>query len=136
MATGRIKLYLQKTASKSQANVGEVVDFNIIVRNDDAFLTANNVELTDTLPDGSGFISATKGGNPLNVTPVGNELTIQLGNLSPGATVNITIKARLNLTGVNLNTATAGGSNTIPSNDSASVNVQSVRKTRGIDFFS
>ncbi len=64
---------------------GQQFDFTIEVTNSGTD-TAVNVVITDTLPNSGSFVSSDPAG-----TPSGNTLTLDLGDLGPGASASVTV---------------------------------------------
>jgi uncharacterized repeat protein (TIGR01451 family)/CSLREA domain-containing protein len=105
-------LAVAETSSPAQAAIGQDLVFTVTVTNPGPFPGAN-VVLTDTLPSGVTFVSATGG-----ATPVGGVLTLNLGTLAAGARNTVTIVLRSNVTGTVTNSVTA--TTTVTDPDSAS----------------
>jgi uncharacterized repeat protein (TIGR01451 family) len=84
---------------------------------------AVGVSLTDTLPAGAIFVSATGG-----VTTVGDTLTFPVGTLAVGASASYTIVVQLSITGTNLDTASASSATADlnPSNNTATVSTNAL----------
>jgi uncharacterized repeat protein (TIGR01451 family) len=96
-------LFLEKSASTTQAEIGQSVQFRLRLRNTGTN-TVTDVRLTDTLPTGFKLIPGTvqvglepaqptKAANPAG-TP-GPVLTFSLGNLAAGAVIDIYYQTRL-----------------------------------------
>lgn len=96
-------LMIDKSASKSQAQIGESVQYRLRVRNTGAGALAS-VKLSDTLPSGFKLISGTvqtalepaqpkKAPDPQGAP--GPALVWLLGNLAPGAVIDIYYQVRL-----------------------------------------
>ncbi|QLE02333.1 DUF11 domain-containing protein [Galbibacter sp. BG1] len=105
-ATLESDLSLTKTVDLSEQVVGEDVVFSITVTNDGQS-TATGVEITDVLPDGYSFVSATTtDGTYINLTGVWTLAT----NLGVGESENLQITATVNPTGDYLNQAEVSAS--------------------------
>ncbi len=87
---------------------GENVAYTVTVTNDGS-AGATGVTLTDTLPAGVRFVSATGG-----ITPVNGVLTFQVGNLDIGASVHFVIVVTPTATGALRNQAGVGGNEADP----------------------
>jgi uncharacterized repeat protein (TIGR01451 family) len=120
------------TVSTSQAAVGDSVVFTIVVRNDgpDA---ATGVVLTDALPAGASFVSASLSQGTFAVS--GGVLTATLGSLAPGASATIQIHVTANLEGELVNTAAVATSSNDPdpSNDQTTPTVVVLASNPPID---
>ena len=108
-------LLVTKTASSGTHNVGDNVTFTITASNSGPS-NATGVKVTDTLPAGYTFVSAT----PSTGTWLAPEWTI--GNLANGANTTLTIVAKVNATGSYANTASITGeqNDPTPGNNSGS----------------
>ncbi|MCM3903757.1 MAG: PQQ-dependent sugar dehydrogenase [Pyrinomonadaceae bacterium] len=115
-----VDLSLNKSASPNPGQVGLNLSYRVTVTNNGPAL-ATNVSMSDTLPSGVSFVSATpsQGMMCTNVGPV----TCMLGNLAVGATAVITIVVNPSATGSIINTATVSSGETDfdTSNNSATV---------------
>jgi uncharacterized repeat protein (TIGR01451 family)/gliding motility-associated-like protein len=100
-------LLVTKTASTGTHNVGDNVMFTITASNSGPS-NATGVKVTDTLPSGYTFVSAT----PSTGTWLAPEWTI--GNLANGANATLTIIAKVNVTGSYANTASITGEQNDP----------------------
>ncbi|BAV08693.1 conserved repeat domain-containing protein/gliding motility-associated C-terminal domain-containing protein [Filimonas lacunae] len=96
-------LAVEKTADKATVNIDAPVNFTIVVTNNGPS-NATGVTVTDVLPSGYKFVSATPAG-AYNST---NGLWT-IGNLANGATATLTVATTLNATGNYLNTAVVTG---------------------------
>src|SRR5262249_5291661 len=82
-------LVVTQSASPGETTVGsQNVAFTVTVTNDGPTI-ATQVRLTEILPTGAAFVSATGG-----ITPSHGSLTFVPGNSAPGATVTYTIVVR------------------------------------------
>src|SRR5437868_3116397 len=72
---------------------GASVPFQVQLRNNGA-IPANNVTITETVPSGTTFVSATMDGVPIASSLSGAQAVFRLGSLRPGgtATLNPTLK--------------------------------------------
>ena len=105
------------TAAPSPVNQNSNLTYTIVVTNSGPGSAANTT-VTDTLPAGVTFVSATGG-----VTPVNNILTFSLGTLATGTPTRLTIVVQPNSTGMITDTASVSSPtpDPDPSNNSASV---------------
>ncbi|MBX6313452.1 MAG: right-handed parallel beta-helix repeat-containing protein [Isosphaeraceae bacterium] len=108
-------LAVTKVDSPDPAAVGQDLVYTVTVTNRGPY-DALGVLLTDTLPAGVTFVSATGG-----ATPVEGVLTFNLGTMAPGASATISILVRPNATGVIANSArvTSRSTDPDPSNNTA-----------------
>jgi uncharacterized repeat protein (TIGR01451 family) len=88
--------------------LGNHVTYTLTVANGGP-LSATGVILTDTLPAGVNFVSATDG-----VTPVNGVLTFNIGNLAGGAPASFTIVVTPTAAGTLTNTSSVSGNETDP----------------------
>jgi len=109
-------LSVQKTVDNSAPLFGSNVTFTILARNSGP-QNATGVNVTDLLPSGYTFVSAT----PSSGTYASGTGIWNIGNLANGTTLTLTITATVNATGVYANTATISGAEAdpIPGNNSA-----------------
>jgi uncharacterized repeat protein (TIGR01451 family) len=80
---------IQKFVDKSQAAPGDQLRYDIGVRNAGT-TTVTNARLTDNLPAGTQFLSATA-----NASPIGGTLTWQITSLAPGQQASVTVLVRV-----------------------------------------
>lgn len=79
-----------KSANKNFATIGDTLSYTITLSNP-GNVTSQNIIFTDTLPDGTTFISGTLTSDS-GTQQIGNPASgIQIGNINPGGTVTITI---------------------------------------------
>lgn len=115
-------LSITKTASPTTGTVGQNLTYTITVSNASGAAAADNVAVTDSLPSGVTFVSATDSlGNTL--TPSAGTLTDSLGSLAAGATDTITLIVTPTQAGTLTNTANVSTS-TANSNSNTSATVQ------------
>lgn len=119
---------VDKTAAENDYPAGQPISFQITVSNN-ANGAANNVTLTDTLPAGVTFISASYGsGTPCNRS--GNTVTCNLGTIASRNSVVVTVVISTTTLGNITNTASATTSsiesNNSNNSDSATVRVVDV----------
>lgn len=105
-------LSVAKTVSSATPLAGDVVTFTVTGRNNHATLAASDVVLTDLLPSGYTFISASVSAYNAS-TGVWN-----IGNLAAATSISMTVTAMVNNSGVYNNTASIT-SNTMPDNNLA-----------------
>jgi uncharacterized repeat protein (TIGR01451 family) len=79
-------LGLTKVASVERVSPGDWITYTLTVTNLNPVSVTNNVMLTDTLPTGTGFITATQ---PYSMT--GNMVTWTTSSLDPGEAVSVTL---------------------------------------------
>jgi uncharacterized repeat protein (TIGR01451 family) len=114
-----VDLSLTKSASPNPGQVGLNLSYRVTVTNNGPAL-ATNVNMSDTLPSGVTFVSATPSqGMCTNAGPV----NCALGNLAAGATAVVTIVVTPSATGSIVNTATVSANETDfdPSNNAATI---------------
>jgi uncharacterized repeat protein (TIGR01451 family) len=103
---------------------GQQTSYTTVVKNANTTFNATGVALTDPLPSGMTFVSATTSQGSLVTPPVGSNgtVTANLGSLAPGATATMTVTVKATQSGLLTNTAQAssneGDSN--PANNAAS----------------
>jgi len=87
---------ITKSVDKTEANVGEELTYNIVAKftNTDTF---TNVEITDVLPNGVDYISATQNGGDFSVSPTVNGQTLQwnLGTFTGPKEFNYLVRVRI-----------------------------------------
>ena len=119
-------LVVAQSASPGTATVGQNdVTFTITVANDGPD-SASSAALTEALPSGATFVSATGGATPSN-----GKLTFALGNLATGASLTFTIVIRPALAGTLSASATASATETdpTPANNTAVASAAAVDAT-------
>jgi uncharacterized repeat protein (TIGR01451 family) len=98
--TQNADLVISKGDSPDPVLLGGILTYNLTVRNDGPS-TASPVTLTDPLPPGTTFVSASGGCNES-----GGTVTCDLGTLAPAGIAGATIQVRVEATGTVTNTAT------------------------------
>ena len=91
-------LSLVKTADKAAAEPGDVVLYQLLIRNQSPTTAAEDLAVTDTLPLGVQFIENSAVGEPTNPTTVstdGRTLRLSFPSLAPGGTLAVTYAAIL-----------------------------------------
>ncbi len=84
------EIALVKSVDKTFATIGDTLSYSISLSNP-GNVTSQNIIFTDVLPEGTTFISGTLT-NDSGTQQIGNPATgIQIGNINPGSTANITI---------------------------------------------
>ncbi|MGE6309716.1 DUF7507 domain-containing protein [Bacillus cereus] len=79
-----------KSVNENFATIGDTLSYTITLSNP-GNVTSQNIIFTDTLPDGTTFISGTLTSDS-GTQQIGNPASgIQIGNINPGGTVTITI---------------------------------------------
>lgn len=99
-------LSITKTAATAPYSAGGEVTYTLTVTNNGPY-DAKAVVVTDVLPAGLDFISATGG-------YVQSSGTFNLGDMAAGTSKTVTITARINKNGTIVNTATVAGSTEVP----------------------
>ena len=122
-------LAITKTASSQTAIVGEHVIFTIVATNHGPS-AATNVVVSDPLPAGLTFVSATTDHG--SCAAAGSTVTCNLGNLPAGASATITIEATRTTTDAIANTATLSGGEKDPDGGN-NTSTASLRPSRGED---
>lgn len=87
--------YLTKAADPQFAQVGDVVQFTLIVTNPNVVELANSV-LVDQLPPEFDFINATTTHGTFAFDAASNTVTFNLGTLAAGQSVTMILQARVN----------------------------------------
>ncbi|MCQ6355135.1 DUF7507 domain-containing protein [Bacillus cereus] len=84
------EIALVKSVDKTFATIGDTISYTITLSNP-GNVTSQNIIFTDTLPDGTTFISGTLTSDS-GTQQIGNPASrIQIGNINPGGTATITI---------------------------------------------
>ena len=119
------ELTVDKTDSPDPVTEGQIINYSIEVTNTgDA--PATGVTLTDDLPAGTAFVSASTTAGTCPTTPVeGDSGTVEcnLGDIAPGESATVAIEVRATQAGTVENTAIAGGTNTDPDQDTTRTRV-------------
>lgn len=121
-APAAASLWVQKTAGKGTAAVGEFVTYELSVTNTDALAPAVDVVLTDTMPPGFRFrrdsvtLNGAPGANPA-VSRDGRTLSFSVGTLAPNISATVRFVAEITAgaavgQAVNILTAAATGGGT------------------------
>lgn len=118
-------LEISKTADRAQAELGDITNYRIEVRNS-SVAPLLNVRVKDTLPDSFSYVEdtgrITRGGKALPIEPVinGNVMDFSIGDLPSGESVSIQYRVRIGVNarkGDNYNSAVVNG--TFPSGEEA-----------------
>lgn len=104
-------LGVRQTAFPDPVTVNNTLTYSFTVTNKGPG-AASRVTLTDTIPVGATFISAT----PITPSQSGRVLTFALGNLASGATRQITLNLRVGTVGTATNVASVTATETDPNN--------------------
>lgn len=86
-----MSLNLNKVASASEVEVGEVFTYTLTVTNEHPVFTTNNVMLSDTIPAGTTFVSASGGGSL-----VGNTVEWSAATLAANTAWAVTLAVQVN----------------------------------------
>ena len=120
-----------KTASKTEAEVGDVITYTVTASNKNtADVAIKNAHMVDTLPEYLDFTGGvTVNGQAANYEfdPATRTIDVDLGDLAPGASAKIMYQASINKNAYGLvveNFATLTGDNTEPVQDVAAVQVE------------
>ncbi|MFN2598543.1 MAG: MBG domain-containing protein, partial [Pyrinomonadaceae bacterium] len=127
-----VDLSVSKTDSADPIFVGDNTTYTMIVKNSNTAISATGVALTDNLPSGMTFVSATTSQGSLVTPPVGSTgiVTANVGTMAPNANVTVTVTVKGATAGVQTNTATVSAnetdSNTANNSASQSTTVKAV----------
>ncbi|HYY98907.1 MAG TPA: DUF11 domain-containing protein, partial [Pyrinomonadaceae bacterium] len=104
--------------------VSQTTVYTLVVKNVSTLVGATGVVLTDTLPAGLTFVSATTSQGGLVTPPVGSSgiVTANLGSLAPSATATVTVTARGASSGVLTNAAAVTGNESDPTSANNTAN--------------
>jgi len=125
----RTGIWVQKEANKDEAAIGDFVGYTVRVENFDQSETAVDVVVTDRLPmgfryqTGSTRLDAIRADDP-EISTDGRTLTYRLGDLAPGAGVEIRYVTEIGTgtrTGYNRNSAAAQAQGGLSSNTASAV---------------
>ncbi len=99
----RFNLSIRKDNGLTSVTTGQIVTYTLTVTNDGP-ATATNVVVTDVLPAGLEFLSATSNGDPIG-TPAGQNFTALLGSMADNEVrlIELVARVRSNATGPNIN---------------------------------
>ena len=116
-----VDLSLALSSSPASVAKGQSISYMLTVANNDAQATAANLTLTDTLPTGVNFVSATAAGGTCSNSS--GTVTCALASLAPQATWQPSINVNATATGSLIDNASVKADQTDPdtSNNSASV---------------
>jgi uncharacterized repeat protein (TIGR01451 family) len=94
------RLLMQKTASQTQAAIGDIIQFSLTAQNTSATLAAEGVSFVDFMPTGFRYVkgSARLGSAVLAdpaMSPTGGQLTFVIGTVPKSASVTITYAVEL-----------------------------------------
>ncbi len=102
--TPSVDLSVDKTDNPDPVDINSTLTYTVTVTNNSSSIDGTNVTLTDTLPTGVTFVSASAGCNEAS-----GIVTCDLGTVSAGATSTITIDVTPTVGGGISNTATVSG---------------------------
>lgn len=105
-------LVLNHDDSPDPVAAGGIVTYTVTVANDGSTTSINNVLMTDILPSGATYLSASPSQGSCSA-PSGGQFTCSLGTLTPQATATVTVRVRSISSGTITNqasvTSTTGG---------------------------
>jgi uncharacterized repeat protein (TIGR01451 family) len=109
-----VDLSVSKTDSVDPIFVGDNTTYTMVVKNSNTAINATGVVLTDNLPSGMSFVSATTSQGSLVTPPVGSTgiVTANIGTMAPNATVTVTVTVKGETAGVQTNTASVSANET------------------------
>jgi uncharacterized repeat protein (TIGR01451 family) len=121
-----VDLSVSKTDSVDPIFVGDNTVYTMVVKNSNTEINATGVTLSDSLPSGMTFVSATTSQGSLITPPVGSTgiVTASIGTMAPNANVTVTVTAKGTVAGVQINSANVSGNET-DSNSSNNAATQS-----------
>jgi uncharacterized repeat protein (TIGR01451 family) len=108
VGAGAVDLSVTKTDAPDPVATGQTLTYTVTVTNNSATNAAADTTLTDALPAGVTFVSATSSQGTVSQT--GGVITGALGSLAAGASATVTITVLPNVPGTITNTATASTS--------------------------
>src|SRR6185437_7108782 len=108
VGAGAVDLSVTKTDAPDPVATGQALTYTVTVTNNSATNAAADTTLTDALPAGVTFVSATSSQGTVSQT--GGVITGALGSLAAGASATVTITVLPNVPGTITNTATASTS--------------------------
>lgn len=122
-----VDLSVTKTDSADPIFVGDNTTYTMVVKNANGPINATGVTLSDTLPSGMTFVSATTTQGSLVTPPVGSTgiVTANIGTMAPNATATVTVTVKGISAGVQVNSASVSGNET----DSNSSNNSATQST-------
>jgi uncharacterized repeat protein (TIGR01451 family) len=122
-----VDLSVSKTDSADPIFVGDSTTYTMVVKNANGPINATGVTLSDTLPSGMTFVSATTSQGSLVTPPVGSTgiVTANIGTMAPNATATVTVTVTGASAGVHVNSVSVSGNET----DSNSSNNSATQST-------
>jgi uncharacterized repeat protein (TIGR01451 family) len=110
-AIKQVDLSVSKTDSADPIFVGDNTTYTMVVKNSNTAINATGVALTDNLPSGMTFVSATTSQGALVTPPVGSTgiVTANIGTMAPNATVTVTVTVKGATAGLQTNAAQVAG---------------------------
>ncbi len=123
-AVKQVDLSVSKIDSADPIFVGQQTTYTMVAKNNSTVIGATGVTLTDTLPAGLTFVSATTSQGSLVTPPVGSNgiVTANLGSLAAGATATVTVTVQASASGLLTNTANVSSNETDPNTTNNTAN--------------
>ena len=122
-AVKQLDMSVSKIDSVDPIFVSQQTTYTMVAKNNSTVISATGVTLTDTLPAGMTFVSATTSQGSLVTPPVGSTgvVTANIGSLAAGASATVTVTVQAAASGLLTNTATVSSneSDTNSSNNTA-----------------
>lgn len=116
---------LSKTASDPTPQVGDLITYSLVATNTGPD-TAHSVAITDTLPSGLLYVSASGEGQCSFASPV---VTCQLGDIPAGQSRTITLQAYVTRSGSTVNNGVVTAANDRDQNDNTAISPIQVSKS-------
>jgi len=126
---GNMGLWVEKTANKSQAAIGDFIAYRVTVENFDASASATSVSVTDALPLGFSYVQGSTRIDGIAVTDPdihhdGRTLTFNVGNVLAQSSIEISYVTEITARtkpGKQKNIAVAASENGLTSNTTSAV---------------
>jgi uncharacterized repeat protein (TIGR01451 family) len=132
-AFAQADVVVNQTDTPDPGPAGGIFTYNVRVTNNSAVNTAVGVQLTDTLPGSSTFVSATPSAGSCGA-PSGGTFTCALGSIVPLAEVTVALQVRLNAPGVTGNEVDTTATTSDPDASNNTNNIQSTTVNAGADL--